>query len=53
LIYLQEKNLFLLVEANFAEIIKEKIKIPALKVCIVGPGGSGKSQLAFKASNQI
>jgi predicted AAA+ superfamily ATPase len=32
--------------------IREEIKIPSSRVCIVGPGGSGKSQLAFKAIHQ-
>ena len=32
--------------------IRAEIKIPSSRVCIVGPGGSGKSQLAFKAIHQ-
>jgi ABC-type microcin C transport system duplicated ATPase subunit YejF len=34
------------------QIIKDKLKVPASKVSIVGPGGSGKSQVAFKAINK-
>lgn len=30
----------------------EEIKIPSARVCIIGPGGSGKSQLAFRAIHQ-
>ncbi len=44
-----EKSFFVGREEYINKIIKEQIQIPALKVCIVGPGGSGKSQLAFKA----
>ncbi|MFZ0513448.1 MAG: NB-ARC domain-containing protein, partial [Candidatus Nitrosopolaris sp.] len=33
-------------------IIKDKLVIPGSKVSIIGPGGSGKSQLAFKAIHE-
>ncbi len=47
-----EKLFFVGREEYINKIIKEQIKIPSIKVCIVGPGGSGKSQLAFKAIHQ-
>jgi len=47
-----EKPFFVGRKEYINEIIKEQIKVPASKVCIVGPGGSGKSQLAFKAIHQ-
>jgi hypothetical protein len=34
------------------KIIKKAIKPPCSRVSIVGPGGSGKSQLAFKGIHQ-
>ena len=33
----------------FDKLIKEKLSIPGSRVSISGPGGSGKSQLAFKS----
>ena len=47
-----EKSFFVGRDEYINKIIKEKIQVSASKVCIVGPGGSGKSQLAFKAIHQ-
>jgi hypothetical protein len=44
-----EKSFFVGREEYINKIIREKIQVPSSRVCIVGPGGSGKSQLAFKA----
>ena len=44
-----EKSFFVGRDEYINKIIKEKIQVPSQRVCIIGPGGSGKSQLAFKA----
>ncbi len=44
-----EKSFFIGREDYINKIIIEKIQVPSYIVCIIGPGGSGKSQLAFKA----
>jgi ABC-type glutathione transport system ATPase component len=50
--YSKEKNSFASRQNYINQIIKDKLKVPASKVSIVGPGGSGKSQVAFKAINK-
>ena len=47
-----EKEFFVGRREYLSRIIKKAIKPPASRVAIVGPGGSGKSQLAFKAIHQ-
>ena len=47
-----EKQFFVGRQKYINQIIKDKLRIPGSKVSIVGPGGSGKSQLAFKAVHQ-
>lgn len=47
-----EKNSFAGRQNYINQIIKDKLKVPASKVSIVGPGGYGKSQVAFKAINK-
>jgi hypothetical protein len=47
-----EKEFFVGREEYLNEKIKNAIKPPGSRVSIVGPGGSGKSQLAFKATHQ-
>lgn len=44
-----EKFFFIGREEYIEKNIKDQIGVPRSKVCIIGPGGSGKSQLAFKA----
>ena len=47
-----EKRLFIGRKDYLETKIKNEIKEPGSRVSIVGPGGSGKSQLAFKALHQ-
>jgi tetratricopeptide (TPR) repeat protein len=47
-----EKSFFVGREDYINNLIKDQIQVPSSIVCIVGPGGSGKSQLAFKAIRQ-
>jgi tetratricopeptide (TPR) repeat protein len=47
-----EKSFFVGREEYINNLIKDQIQNPSSIVCIVGPGGSGKSQLAFKAIHQ-
>jgi len=47
-----EKSFFVGRGEYINKIIKEKIVIPSSRVCIVGPGGYGKSQLAFKTIHE-
>jgi hypothetical protein len=47
-----EKRIFVDREEYINSKIKECLKKPASRVSIIGPGGSGKSQLAFKAIHQ-
>jgi tetratricopeptide (TPR) repeat protein len=44
-----EKQFFIGRQNYISQILKDKLISPNSKVSIVGPGGSGKSQLAFKA----
>ena len=47
-----EKQFFVGRQNYINQIIKDKLRNPGSKVSIVGPGGSGKSQLAFKAMHE-
>ena len=47
-----EKQFFVGRQDYINQTIKDKLKDPGSKVSIVGPGGSGKSQLAFKAMHE-
>ena len=47
-----EKEFFVGRKVYLDKNIKNAIKSPRSRVSIVGPGGSGKSQLAFKAIHQ-
>ncbi|MGC1931967.1 MAG: TIR domain-containing protein, partial [Candidatus Nitrosopolaris sp.] len=47
-----EKQFFVGRQNYINQIIKDKLIIPGSKVSVVGPGGSGKSQLAFKAIHE-
>ena len=47
-----EKQFFIGRQNYINQIIKDKLRNPCSKVSIVGPGGSGKSQLAFRAMHQ-
>lgn len=47
-----EKEFFVGRDEYINEKIKNAIKSPGSRVSIIGPGGSGKSQLAFKAIHQ-
>ena len=51
-IFKGEKQFFVGRQNYINQIIKDKIRNPGSKVSIVGPGGSGKSQLAFKAMRE-
>ncbi len=51
-IFRGEKSFFVGREEYINKIIKDRIRVPLSRVCIVGPGGSGKSQLAFRAIHQ-
>jgi len=44
-----EKSFFVGREDYINNLIKDQIQVPSSIVCIVGPGDSGKSQLAFNA----
>ena len=50
--FLGEKRIFVGREDYINKKIKDLIKQPGSRVSFVGPGGSGKSQLAFKALHQ-
>jgi tetratricopeptide (TPR) repeat protein len=47
-----EKQFFVGRQNYINQIIKDNLRVPGSKVSIVGPGGSGKSQLAFKAMHE-
>jgi hypothetical protein len=47
-----EKQFFVGRQNYIDQIIKDKLIVPGSKVSIVGPGGAGKSQLAFKAIHE-
>ena len=51
-IFKGEKQFFVGRQNYISQILKDKLRSPSSKVSIVGPGGSGKSQLAFKAIHQ-
>ena len=51
-IFKGEKQFFVGRQNYINQIIRKKIREPGSKASIVGPGGSGKSQLAFKAIHQ-
>ena len=51
-IFKGEKQFFVGRQNYINQIIKDKLRNPGSKVSIVGPGGSGKSQLAFKAMHE-
>jgi len=48
-----EKEFFVGRKVYLDKKIKNAIKAPGFSLSIVGPGGSGKSQLAFKAIHQF
>src|SRR5215467_1913884 len=50
-LFRSEKRIFLNREEYIHNKIKEHLK-PSFRVSIIGPGGSGKSQLAFKAIHE-
>jgi tetratricopeptide (TPR) repeat protein len=50
--FLGEKRLFVGREDYIDKKIKDLLKEPGSRVSVIGPGGSGKSQLAFKALHE-